>query len=92
MRHFEEIGASDERVQAMLCRWAESKYRVTKVERVEFLFREGFGGGCETCGYGADEDSLTVRIQHQQGNAEHDVTYDTDLLNEILAFATGEKR
>lgn len=85
------VDTSDERVQALLRRWADDRYgtRFGPSEQVQFNFREGYGGGCETCGFGADEDSLTVRVQRPDNYhiEEHDESYSTGLINDILRFA-----
>lgn len=87
MDFFDGIDPSDKRVNAMLCRWAGKKYGIPSVTHVRFDFQKGYGGGCDTCGYGADEDSLAVVVTNAAGQQRFDATYDTGLLNEILASA-----
>jgi hypothetical protein len=44
--------------------WAAKKWNLdmNKVKRVEIGHRESYGGGCDTCGYGADECSFEIEI------------------------------
>jgi hypothetical protein len=91
MDHFNGIDSDDDFIAPMLSRWAEDKYGVVATQ-VQFDFHEGYGGGCDTCGHGADEDSLTVVLTLPDGaKLRKDATYDSGLLNNILKFAAGEK-
>lgn len=40
------------------------------VTDVSFDFDKGYGGGCDTCGWGADEDKMTVWISYTTTSGE----------------------
>jgi hypothetical protein len=57
-----------------LCYWAKKRFNLDYLP-VETIaeFYKGYGGGCETCGYGADEPGIEVwtlrtRQDPRQGN------------------------
>lgn len=35
-----------------------------QTKEIDFVARSGDGGGCDTCGYGADEGDLTITVQN----------------------------
>lgn len=56
-----------------LYRWAESYIDVdgATITDVSFDFDKGYGGGCDTCGYGADEDKMSVWISYTTSEGEN---------------------
>jgi len=66
----------------VLHKWAEDKLPVSvslgKVTDVAFDFDKGYGGGCDTCGYGADEDKMTIWIAYEDSKG-HSNTYSTSM-------------
>lgn len=76
-------------IEEMYCRWAEKKYGVASVERVEFVADPGWAGTDVTPG---DPPSFTVRITASDGaKAEYvDVEMLPSLIREICEFALGE--
>lgn len=83
----------DESVMPLLRRWAADRYgyAAASIDAVRFDFHKGYGGGCETCGYGADEDSLECRVTFKDGTQPlvKDESYSTNLIRDILKFAAG---
>ena len=91
MDALDNLGADDS-TQPILRLWAADRYAAipdaSAVKNVRFDFEKGYGGGCETCGYGADEDSLTCRVELHGGQViTSDESYTSSLLNDILRFA-----
>lgn len=60
----------------VLFKWAveqlPSNVNVAKVTDVSFDFDKGYGGGCDTCGYGADEDKMSIWIYYETAEGERD--------------------
>jgi len=74
-------------VEEMTYRWAEQKYGLENVVRVDFDLSEGYGGGCETCGYGSHPPVIDVFVVTGDGRAHtYEERYAGDLINSILAF------
>lgn len=43
---------------------------VANITDVSFDFDKGYGGGCDTCGWGADEDKMDVWIYYETPDGE----------------------
>lgn len=43
---------------------------VVKVTDVYLDFDKGYGGGCDTCGWGADEDKMSIYISYETSDGE----------------------
>jgi hypothetical protein len=74
-------------VDEMLCRWAEGKYGLTNVVRVEFVYDEGFPGTDVTP---ADMPSMDVAVTTADGERKRmweDLAYAPELIREILEVA-----
>lgn len=58
-----------------------------KVDKVlEWYERPGWGGGCDTCGYGEDRTKIEIRYLNQFGEElthEFETTF-SDMLSELL--------
>lgn len=58
--------------QRVLNEWAFEMLPATmgdvKIIDVSFFFSQGYGGGCDTCGYGRDEDKMEVTIEYQRSD------------------------
>lgn len=56
--------------QRVLNEWALEKIPNAEgavvVTDVSFDFSQGYGGGCDTCGYGADEDKMNIWIEFRK--------------------------
>lgn len=74
-------------IQTTLCKWAENKYGLSGVTRVEFAVEDASGGGCTTCGYGSEPAHIEVAVLTTAGTRFFDEEYATDLINDILASA-----
>lgn len=78
----------------MLCRWAEKKYGLASVTRVEFTFHDDGDYSELTPGDGPYM-RVTVSYLGSQGKGPQthkrvaDTVYDTGLIREILDFAMG---
>lgn len=64
----------EEAIKAAMARMIERKFQISDVT-VESWYEEiikGYGSGCETCDYGADEDSYEVEISYKhEGSWKH---------------------
>ncbi len=49
--------------------WASKKYgfELESINNVSISHRHGYGGGCDTCGYGADDGGMDVSISFHGG-------------------------
>lgn len=64
----------EQTIKNAMARMIERKYQISDVT-VESWYEEiiqGYGGGCETCDYGADEDTYEVSISYRHnGSGKH---------------------
>ena len=61
-----------------VAKWAAEKFSITEpITKVDFDIDIGYGGGCETCGWGADETEIEVAVTtavNLKGRAPKQVT------------------
>lgn len=78
-----------ERIDLMLCRWAEAKFDLADV--VEVQFEAGAHGPYSDVTPDIDP-YIEVRVKTSDGRWRNfdDWTYNTDLIRDILRFATEE--
>lgn len=74
--------------------WAAKKFSldVEKIASVSLEHEKGYGAGCSTCGWGADECSITVYVYSKTTRNTKIFTVDLNfatLLGEILAASAG---
>lgn len=75
--------------------WAIKKYGLPEGTEVLIEHEEGYGGGCEICGFGGSESGLFLRIKKPGEHAwtTLDTFYESsmpEIMNEILEYATGD--
>jgi hypothetical protein len=76
-------------VDEMLCRWAEKKYDVPEVSKVEMIFDEGWGGTEVTPG---DPPTFDIRVTGPGYDRLHgDLEYVPELIREVLEFALASR-
>lgn len=76
--------------QEVLCRWAEERYGVTGVTKVDFEITGDDGySGCETCGYGASAPSVEVWVYGEDNRliCSPEEDYAPSLINSIVEVA-----
>lgn len=84
----------DQRMQEILCAWAEAKWKLAGVVHVKMESGYDEGWSEYTPGIGAYTD-VTVTLEKREGGMtwkgtrEFQVEDTTDLINEILRFAVG---
>jgi len=72
------------------------------VTDVSFDFSEGYGGGCDTCGWGADEDKMNVWIEYKRDDGSigrHETSKDMysfessmgEIMRQLFAIAEKEE-
>jgi hypothetical protein len=76
--------------EEMLCRWAEQKYGLPRVLKVEFEFDEGWGGTDITPGDPARID-LYVTTPDKRTRVDSDLEFIPALIREIVEFSLGHR-
>lgn len=77
--------------------WAASKVgcNANQIKTVHFDIDEGMGGGCDTCGYGADETEIEVTVRFTGARRPQTLAYSTwsfsELLEELCSVAHKRK-
>ena len=72
-------------IESKLCRWAEQRYGLTGVSRVDFDVLGPISGGCDTCGYGSEPARVEITVHHSGGVFYTEDAYAGELIRDILA-------
>jgi hypothetical protein len=90
----------EERIQALVIKWLEVtlgiEAKTARIDEDDWQIRNGYSGGCDTCGYGSEPDYLEMTIWYTttEDSRKRYVEVKTDPLSflaELLKLEVGAK-